>query len=169
MIWDDLSSTEVIVGNLKWSQMISSDLGKWRVIPFDLTLSQVFWTALQKSVDIFGDFRSSEVTSGDVKSCQGSILKYQMIWRDLSWTEVILGGLRWSKLIPGDLRQHRLIPGNLKLSQVLWIELRRSEVIFLDIKRSEVISGKLKWSPIMSGNITSIRWSEMIPAELKWS
>ena len=67
MISNDPSWTDVILGDLRWSQVISSDLGKCRVIPFDLTLSKVFWTALQKSAHIFDDFRRSEVTSGDVK------------------------------------------------------------------------------------------------------
>ena len=39
-------------------------------MPGDHRLSQVFWTALRRSVNIFGDITRSEVIWGDVKSCQ---------------------------------------------------------------------------------------------------
>ena len=181
MIWGDLSRTEVILRDLRRSQLTSSDVGQCRVIPGDLRLFQVFWTALQKSVDIFSDFTRSEVTSGDVKSCPFSIIKYQMIWGDLSWTELILGDLRWSQLISSDLGQCRVIPGDLRLSKVFWTAREKSVDIFSDFRRSEVtsrdvkscqfiiltVSDDLRWSQLNWGDLTrDLRWSQLISSDL---
>ena len=153
MISGDISWSQVIWENAGWSHLISGDLPG----------------ILNCTAKICAYFRWFQkiLSSGDVKSCQGSIIKYQMIWRDLSWTEVFLGDLRWSQLISSDLRQCRVIPADLRLSQVFWIALQKSEDIFFDFRRSEVTS-KLRWSPIMSGGISlNIRWSELISVELR--
>ena len=132
MISDDPSWTEVILGDPRSSQVISSGLGNAGWSHSISGSPKYFERALQKSVDIFGDFRRSEVTSRDVKSCQVVSLNIrwcEVISAELRWSYVISEDHSWSQVISdnieddlklissvaSDLRQHRVIPGDLKL------------------------------------------------------
>ena len=156
MISGNLTWTEVI---LEWSQVISANF-KWSgTVSGDPRWSQALPSILTCTAKISGYFRwySEDLRSSEVKLTwshvmSGSIIKYQMIWGDLSSAEVILRDLRWSQLdlkwsgtTSGDPRWSSSYP---KCCELNCADLR---IIFFDITRSEVIWGKLTWSEIMSG------------------
>ena len=169
MISDDPSWIEVILGDLKLSQIISSDLGKWRVIPFDLTISlqksPKYFELHCKNLWIFSNMISedlrlfsliSEVTSGDVKSCQSPVVSPkltalsddQKAWGDLSAElMVILGDLS------ADLSWSQVIWDNIGWSQVISSYPKYFELHCKNLCIFSVISEDLRWPQAMSSHL----------------
>ena len=139
----------VILGDLRWSQLISSDLGQMSGWSQADLRSPKYFELHCKNLWIFSWFQK---TWGNLRWCQvmsGSIIKYQMIWRDLSWTEVILGDLSWSQLIS------ECIWDNIGWSQVISIYLKCCELNYEDLRLFSLISEDLRWSQVSWGDLQS--------------
>ena len=148
-------------------------------------ISQVLWVnCTSKNLRLFSliskDLRWSQVSWRDLKSRQASISKYQMIWDDPTWTEVIL---EWSQVISADLKWCGKMPGdpnsisgsrkyfqlhckNLWIVSVISQDLRWPQVMSSHVRKYHSVSDDLRWSQLNWGDLT---WSQEITADPKWS